>query len=894
MSQSKRNPNLPPWLQDVPLPPQPPAPGGTPLFSGLPEWLRDEDEAEVAPAATPADVPSWLHPTPEPLDTGQPAPDWFSETGPVAPQPTTPGAVPSDEPAPPSWLQSLRATITPDVAPEAAEEASGLVPFSLEEVTGAAPQPESPLAGGAAAELPSWLAETGAGDLAGDHPPVAGAAPRAGEGPMESWLDTVAEPEQPADLPPWLRELPAAEPAATPTPPLPQVGAEELPAWLRNVAPAEPPAPPAGPPASDLPEWLRVQEESAPAGPPPVAQPPADEIPSWLREISSDTGTATAASTGADLPDWLRDASMSQPVPIEPPPAPAQPAPAPVAPATLPPAEDLPDWLRDIAQPASAAPAPELPTTPPGPPGVDLPDWLTSVAEVPSSAPAPDRPRGTLPAVPAASADDLPEWLASLAAVPDTTPASSRPAASPAASDLPDWLQSSITIPPEGAAESLPPWLEDESGSPLPTADNANLPDWLRGAEIPVITSEGHAAPARPVGPAAPQGAGDLLGGMDLPAWLRAEPEPKPEMTPTDARALDFDWLTRLGAPDEEAAVLSTATAPKLALPPAPSRTAAQREALALLNRLAAEPIPAAVPQPPAARAGALQRIGFERLLSLVLLVLLIVAIAIPGIAPALDAPPALDRANALHQQIAALGENDVVLIGYEWDARRVGELRPLERAVIGQLIARRVKLVLVSTDPQGTLLQFDLLDTLRASGYRQQGEGFLLLGYKPGGEMALRALARDLQTALRSDYRGDDATRSALASGIDTGRPLTQLNDFSLVLVLADDTPDVQGWMEQVYPVTRAAAQPVPFSFLLPEEAAPIVQPYMRQPGVNYLAGRRGALAYAALDGDTTLPIGAIASEAAQQRLASLLFVAVLLIGLAGSGIAAVRRRRS
>jgi len=893
LSQSKRNPNLPPWLQDVPLPPQPPATGGAPLFSGLPEWLRDEDEAEIAPAAAAADVPSWLHPTPEPPDSGQPAPDWFSATGPAAPpQPVPPGVVPSDEPAPPSWLQSLRATITPDVEPEAAEEASGLTPFSLDDVTGAAAQPESPLTEGAETAFPSWLAETGAGDRAGDQPPVTDAAPLASEGPMESWLDTVAEPEQPADLPSWLRELPATEPAAAPAPPVPQAGAEELPAWLRNVAPAEPPASPAEAPTSDLPEWLRVQEETAPAGPPPVARPPTDELPAWLREISSDTGKADAASTGADLPDWLRDASISQPVPIEPPPAPAQPAPAPAAPAVLPPAEQLPDWLRDIAQPAGAAPAPEPPAMPPGLPGADLPDWLTSAAEVPSIAPVPDRPRDTLPAAPAAPADDLPEWLASLAAIPDTTPATSHPAPPPPATDLPDWLQSTIAPPAGGAAESLPPWLEDESGSPLPTADSANLPDWLRGAEIPVVTSEGHAAPARPAEPATPQAAGDLLGGMDLPAWLRAEPEPKPEMTPTDARTLD--WLTRLGGPDEEAAVLSTATAPKLALPPAPSRTAAQREALALLNRLAAEPIPAAVPQPPAARASALQRIGFERLLSILLLVLLIVAIAIPGIAPVLDVPPALDRANALQRQIASLGENDVVLVGYEWDARRVGELRPLERAVIGQLIARRVKLVLLSTDPQGTLLQFDLLDTLRASGYRQQGEGFLLLGYKPGGEMALRALARDLQTVLRSDYRGDDATRSALVGGIDTGRPLTQLNDFSLILVLADDTPDVQGWMEQVYPVTRASEQPVPFSFLLPEEAAPIVQPYMRQPDVNYLAGRRGALAYAALDRDATLPIGAIASEAAQQRLASLLFVAVLLIGLAGSGITAVRRRRS
>ena len=50
------------------------------------------------------------------------------------------------------------------------------------------------------------------------------------------------------------------------------------------------------------------------------------------------------------------------------------------------------------------------------------------------------------------------------------------------------------------------------------------------------------------------------------------------------------------------------------------------------------------------------------------------------------------------------LSANDIVLVGYEWDARRSSELRPLEEAVLGHLIERKVKLVLASTDPQAML----------------------------------------------------------------------------------------------------------------------------------------------------------------------------------------------
>jgi len=535
---------------------------------------------------------------------------------------------------------------------------------------------------------------------------------------------------------------------------------------------------------------------------------------------------------------------------------------------TAPPAGDLPDWLRDIAaQPPAAPSAPGAPVAETAPSASDLPDWLRNIAAQPPAAPsAPGAPVAET----ALPASDLPDWLTGALSTPDIPSAEEKPVAPPSTpSDLPDWLQ-----------------------TPDATPGAAGLPDWLRGAEVPAAT-DAHDGRSHTTEPAAPRGSSDLLSGMDLPEWLRVEPEPKPEPPPLSGR--DLDWLTRLGSIAEDETITGvTVATPKLPPPPAPKRTEEQVAALNLLRRLAAEPIPAATPLPLPEPAGALQRIGLERMLSMVLLILIIVTILVPGLFPALETPPVIPGASEIYRQIAALGANDVVLIGYEWDARRVGELRPLEQAVIGQLIAQDVKLILVSTDPQGTLLQFDLLDTLRQAGYRQQGEGYLLLGYKPGGEMALRMVGRDFQTVLRSDYRGDDATGSVLITGVDTGRPIERLNDLSLIIVLADDTPDVQGWMEQVYPQAQTGDRSVSLVFLLPEEAAPIVQPYMRQPGVTALAGRRGALAYAALEQHAGSFDPVIARSIAQQRLATLLFAIVLLFGLAGVGGAALRRRRS
>ncbi len=273
---------------------------------------------------------------------------------------------------------------------------------------------------------------------------------------------------------------------------------------------------------------------------------------------------------------------------------------------------------------------------------------------------------------------------------------------------------------------------------------------------------------------------------------------------------------------------------------------------------------------------------------------ILVVALALPvSGAIGLNTPPVAPGAEDLFAQIDRLSENDTVLVGYEWDARRSGELRPLEQAVLGHLIQHKVKLVLVSTDAQGTLLLFDLRDELGAAGYKPSGEDYILLGYKPGAELALRSLAQDVRGALRSDFQGNDAMLSGLATNAGGQPRLNSLADFAMVVVLADEPVDVQGWMEQVHPSAKKAdGSFVPFGFLLPAETAPIVQPYLRQSSIYHLSGKQGALSYQRLRGDKTA--AQIGGEAGQQRLSLAIYVALFVIGAVAVGVSsAVARGR-
>ncbi|HMP41434.1 MAG TPA: hypothetical protein PKA05_13715, partial [Roseiflexaceae bacterium] len=517
----------------------------------------------------------------------------------------------------------------------------------------------------------------------------------------------------------------------------------------------------------------------------------------------------------------------------------------------------------------------------PTPAAADLPAWLQQPTET-----APE---------PTPAAADLPAWL--------QQPAETAPEPTPAAEPLPDWLNERASIPasPAAAADDLPPWLTDESGRPLPSAGEAGLPEWLQGATIessPTPQARLDSAPPAvpPDKPAVAAGSsadGGFLKDSDIPAWLQAEPTQPAQPAAEATQSLDWGWLRKIGGYEEETGSTSAMPAAvRLEPPQPPLRSAAQIEAITLLQKLAAAPFPAARPHIEPAAPTIWQRIGLERVLYLGLLLVVIIGVGLPGATAGLAGPIAAPGAAAFQQQIATLGEEDIVLLAYEWDVRRVGELRPLEQAVLQQLIEQRVRMVLVSTDPQGALLQFDARDLLTAAAYQPGGQDYVLLGYRPGGEMALRVMAQDFRAVLRSDFQGDDATIGALATNLATGEPrLAGLRDFSQIIVLADDMVDVQGWMEQIYPYLSDQERIVPLAFVLPAEIAPLAQPYTRQFGVLAIAGHADALAYNVARGAS--PAASASDALAQQRFILLALVILLTIGALIAGIDAARRRR-
>ncbi len=771
------------------------------------------------------------------------------------------------EAAIPEWLRDLRSEIADQpVAPDSA------VPEWLR--TGDMPA-EPPASREAPTGATTWLSSLGAGQPAAEQPsPAEPPAAGAEQGDKTTSTSRVKMPEGATD---WLLSI-GHDPDARSEPisgPLSAALDEEggVPEWLRaltadevaaglaadSAAPSEPAEPPA---EAEGPDWLRdiiaADAELQARRPEPAAasEPAGVDVPAWLREIAPESPepSSPAVSPTEEMPAWLREAETPAAGAAEQPPAGAA-------------AEEMPAWLREAEVPPAAGGAEEVPA------------WLRE-------AEPPPREAGPAEAATPAGGEEMPGWLQEAFAEREVLPDEPRVPAG----DVPPWLIEHPPPPvPPAPTSDLPPWLSAETpeapGTPPAGGGEPGLPSWLQGlpeeplAAVPPPVEQ--QAPPSTRRPAADEGdSSGFLKGAELPSWLRV---PEPETPEATAEGEQLDWLRRLGGPEAEERELAAPVAGvALRQRAGVSRTPEQLEAVRLLQQLADAPYPApAAPSVPARRTR-LERIGLDRILYALLALALLIGLLVPQLtAPFQGAAPTAAGATELGALLDSLGPEDVVLVAYEWAAQRSSELRPLEAAVTRRLIANQTKLILVSTDLQGTLLSFDLIEPLRAAGYNNEngvpfgGRDYVLLGYRPGGELALRRMAQDLRGELTSDFDGQDASQGLVANNPDGTPRISGIQDLKLILVLADQPQDVQVWMEQVH---RQVRDQVPIAFLLPQEAQPLAQPYLRLPNVYALAGQRGALAL--LASDVTADQATLARSTGQLGFAVIVFVALLLIG--------------
>jgi hypothetical protein len=126
-----------------------------------------------------------------------------------------------------------------------------------------------------------------------------------------------------------------------------------------------------------------------------------------------------------------------------------------------------------------------------------------------------------------------------------------------------------------------------------------------------------------------------------------------------------------------------------------------------------------------------------------------------------------------------------------------------------------------------------------------------------------------------------------ALCRQAGTAQPTCSLQQLGMIVVIADQTADIQRWTEQV----ASAVPSVPVVYLIPAELGPQTQPYLTRANMHVIAGLEGALALLQSQGQTSEWIG---RQVDATDIGQAVFGALALLGIVPALVVGWRRRRS
>jgi hypothetical protein len=473
---------------------------------------------------------------------------------------------------------------------------------------------------------------------------------------------------------------------------------------------------------------------------------------------------------------------------------------------------------------------------------------------------------------PAAEAEEaeIPDWLESLR--PAGVAALGAVAAKETVEDVP--VEAEETVKPA----AVPEWLADlrpgAPEEPEPVAEGiveeAGVPDWL----VPTDADEE-----------------DTLARAEIPEWLLAlkprelreeevKEEEEVEALPDVLEELVEDTGLLIGLqgtlPAEmlivqpRAAIVTEVAVPTTDIPQAK-----------LFEEIVGRP-PEVAPKEIAKPRGDILGLLPKWLIyiALIIVVTLPLLLGEPLVPRTIPPSPAV---TSLHTAVEAVDSEQPVLLAFDYDPTTSGEMDLVARAIVGHLMDRGARIVIVSLLPAGPATAQSLLDDMasqRPEYADSYGTRYINLGFLPGESAAVRLLSQSVPAALPKDLQGTRLSELPAIDGI------ASIQDFDLVIELAAEQRTLRWWIEQA-----SAPYEVPMGAGVSAAIEPMARAYYDtdpQQLIGIVGGVPGVAMYETMSSSQEQPQDSTAARLDSQLGGHLVFVLVLL---AGGGIWLVRR---
>ncbi len=238
----------------------------------------------------------------------------------------------------------------------------------------------------------------------------------------------------------------------------------------------------------------------------------------------------------------------------------------------------------------------------------------------------------------------------------------------------------------------------------------------------------------------------------------------------------------------------------------------------------------------------------------------LLMAILWPIIIASQEMPlPDYDEGSAeVNRLINQLPENARVLVGFDFEPGLAAELDTAAAPVFDHLLSEGAVLTLISTSPSGPILAERFIQSFQSDQKLIYGLEYVNLGYIPGGAVGLLSFIENPQGTIPFTIDGLSAWETEERNGLPATAGISQITDYSMVILLVDDPDTARMWIEQLGPTITNPQVLTSFVLITSAQLEPVVRPYYEsspQPVNGLVVGLRGGAAYARIIGDDDFP---------------------------------------
>lgn len=151
------------------------------------------------------------------------------------------------------------------------------------------------------------------------------------------------------------------------------------------------------------------------------------------------------------------------------------------------------------------------------------------------------------------------------------------------------------------------------------------------------------------------------------------------------------------------------------------------------------------------------------------------------------------ERVQALYDSVEDLEAGDTVLISADFDPASRPELEPFFRANLDHLFRQDVKVVVLTLWDFAPPLVVPILDEIAARHGKEYGKDYVFLGFKPGKELAIKAIGENIPKTFPTDSRGTPTTELPIMQGF------KQAKDFPLLINISAGFPGTREYVLQI-----------------------------------------------------------------------------------------------